>query len=98
VGELCDRLLDAVLKNLEVILREAGDEPAAGVGHCDRDLDDVDAAAEWAGLTPHAGENNDTAGWYCAASVVIHDFTRCLVLPPRRLRNSPAATGPSASA
>jgi hypothetical protein len=53
---------------------ETGDEPAAGVGHRDRDLNDVDAAAKWTGLSPHDGATDDTAGCDCADSVVIHGF------------------------
>ncbi len=76
VSELGDALLDAVFEDLEVALREASDEPATGIGDRDGDLDDVDAAAERPGLSPHHGATDDTASCDGANSVVFHAATR----------------------
>ena len=73
---LGDALLDAVFEDLEVALREASDEPATGIGDRDGDLDDVDAAAERPGLSPHHGATDDTASCDGANSVVFHAATR----------------------
>ena len=46
VGELRDGLLVAVLEDLEVVLRQAGDQPVVVVGDGDRDFNGGDAASE----------------------------------------------------
>ena len=46
IGELRDVLPVAILEHLEVVLGQAGNEPAVRVGHGDRDLHDVDPRAE----------------------------------------------------